>query len=387
MIAMHTFGAGPYTSAMSSMLRALFAARGWILGIQILVLISCLNGFVQTGDAFSALTCLAAVALFSLFAGLISSAVYGLAASLCFAMVLLAPLHHYMRLTAQTVLAMTAFLASAMALVMLVHRLRKLSTVPKDKKDDDALRDIRAHFVEEMRLTTFDELSASIAHEIAQPLSAIVLDGQACLRWARQDNPPSVEIQDCVKRMTSDGRRASDTVKRIRDRCRCSPLRLVRTTMNDIVREVAPLITREADAYGATLELRLSSPIADVMADPSRLQQVLLNLTQNALQAMNGIVDRPARLVISSFTTEAGAVVVSVTDNGPGIAGYDLNQIFEPFITTRHGALGLGLSICRSIIEAHGGQISATNNADHGANFVVSLPRACPVGTEGISLP
>ena len=112
MIAMHTFGAGPY---MSSMLRALFAARGWILGIQILVLISCLNGFVQTGDAFSALTCLAAVALFSLFAGPISSAVYGLAASLCFAMVLLAPLHHYMRLTAQTVLAMTAFLASAMA--------------------------------------------------------------------------------------------------------------------------------------------------------------------------------------------------------------------------------------------------------------------------------
>jgi hypothetical protein len=177
MIAMHTFGAGPYTSAMSSMLRALIAARGWILGIQILVLISCLNGFVQTGDAFSALTCLAAVGLFSLFAGLISSAVYGLAASLCFAMVLLAPLHHYMRLTAQTVLAMTAFLASAMALVLLVHRLRKLGTVPKDKKDDDALRDIRAHFVEEMRLTTFDELSASIAHEIAQPLSAIVLDG------------------------------------------------------------------------------------------------------------------------------------------------------------------------------------------------------------------
>jgi signal transduction histidine kinase len=280
----------------------------------------------------------------------------------------LAPLHHYMRLTAQTVLAMTAFLASAMALVLLVHRLRKLGTVPKDKKDDDALRDIRAHFVEEMRLTTFDELSASIAHEIAQPLSAIVLDGQACLRWARQDNPPGVEIQDCVKRMTSDGRRASDTVKRIRDRCRCSPLRPVRTTMNDIVREVAPLITREADAYGATLELRLSSPIADVMADPSRLQQVLLNLTQNALQAMNGIVDRPARLVIASFTTEAGAVAVSVTDNGPGIAG-------------------LGLSICRSIIEAHGGQISATNNPDHGANFVVSLPRACPVGTEGISLP
>src|SRR5579863_1547616 len=183
---------------------------------------------------------------------------------------------------------------------------------------EDSLKTIRAHLIEEMRLSTLEELSASIAHEIAQPLAAIVLDGQACLRWAHRGTPPSSEIQACVERMTSDGRRASDTLKRIRERCRRAPPRLVRTSMNEIVREIAPLIASEMAACGATLELRLSSPIADTMADAAKLEQVFLILTQNALQAMNGNQGRPAKLVIASYAPETGTdtVAVSVADNG-----------------------------------------------------------------------
>ncbi|QCP53098.1 hypothetical protein FAZ95_28870 [Trinickia violacea] len=244
------------------------------------------------------------------------------------------------------------------------------------KPPEDSLTSIRAHLIEEMRLSTLEELSASIAHEIAQPLSAIVLDGQACLRWAHQDTSPRSEIQECIERMTSDGRRASDTLKRIREHCRRAPPRLVRRSINDVVMEVAPLIASEVAAYGATLELRLSSPIADTMADATRLEQVFLILTQNALQAMNANRGRPAKLVIASYAKDTNTVAVSVADNGSGIASEDLNRVFEPFMTTRAGALGLGLSICRSIVEAHGGHISATNNPDHGATFTLHLPRA-----------
>jgi signal transduction histidine kinase len=146
--------------------------------------------------------------------------------------------------------------------------------------------------------------------------------------------------------------------------------------MNKVVREIAPLIRREIAVYGAKLALCLSPSIPDALADSARLQQVFVNLTRNALQATSTIRDRPARIVISTWATETGAVAFSVADNGPGITDENLSRIFDPFVTTTEGALGLGLSICRSIVEAHNGTISVINNPAHGTNFVVTLPPA-----------
>ncbi|QBR02095.1 sensor histidine kinase [Paraburkholderia pallida] len=264
-------------------------------------------------------------------------------------------------------LAFAALLASSLALGLLVRHLRKLEAARKHLKDTQAWLD------ESMRLGVLEELAASIAHEIAQPLSAIVLDGQACLRWMRQDNPPKHEMRDCVERMTSDGRRAAETMAQVRQRVRRPPPQLIPTSINDVVRAIAPLIAHEMARHGATLELRLSPGLPQTLADAGKLQQVFMNLTHNALQAMSGMKERPARIVIASRTDEAGALAVSVADNGPGIASEDLAQIFEPFHTTRDGALGLGLAICRSVVEAHGGEIHAINHPDCGATFLITL--------------
>ncbi|WP_052409773.1 sensor histidine kinase [Paraburkholderia oxyphila] len=267
-------------------------------------------------------------------------------------------------------LALAMLLASVLALALLVQRQSKRKTSRTHLQDAQALLN------EAMRLSLLEELTASIAHEIAQPLSAIVLDGQACLRWMRQDNPPTHEMRDCVERMTSDGRRAAETVERVRQRLRRPPPQLIPTSINDVVRAFAPLLAQEMTQHRATLELRLSPALPQTLADAGKLQQVFMNLTHNALQAMSGMNERPARIVIASWTDETGALAVSVADNGPGIACEDLAQIFEPFHTTRDGALGLGLAICRSVVEAHGGEIHAINNPDCGATFLITLPPA-----------
>jgi signal transduction histidine kinase len=375
------------------MLAIASAAVDWFAGAEILAAISYLNWLCQPGEAFVVVTFLAAVGLFSAFAKNVSSDVFVLAANVCFAVLLLAPLDASTRISTHTILAVAGFLPSSLALTLLIHRLRKLNAIVMEMKSANAAPgsrnspmtgghergptdsvDIRAFLIEEMHLSTLEELSASITHEIAQPLSAIVLNGNAGLRWLHQDDPPKSEVQGCIERMTSDGWRASAIMVRIHERCQRLPPPLTPTAMNDVVRELAPFIRRQMAGCGGTVELRLSPSLPDTLANATRLQQVFINLTHNALQAMAAIEDRPAQIVISTWATEAGAVAFSVADNGPGIACEEICSIFEPFVTTRERAIGLGLSSCRSIVEAHSGEISASNNPDYGAIFIVTLP-------------
>jgi C4-dicarboxylate-specific signal transduction histidine kinase len=373
----------------------------WFAGAEILAALLFLNWFFHPGESLIVLACLATVGFFSAFAGKTSSALFGLAATLCFSALLLWPLDDPKPINARIVLTVIAFLMSSLVLALLVQELRKLNkerrstnvgprmwispmSGEQQRGPTEGLRwhhekpshDIRAFVIEEMRLSTLEELSASIAHEMAQPLTAILLNGNACLRWLHQDNPPRNEIQDCIERITREGCWESDTIKRIHERCQRSPPQLTPTAMNKVIREIAPFIKREMAVFGAKLELCLSPSMPDALADSARLQQVFVSLTRNALQAMSAIRDRPPRIVISTWSTETGAVAFSVSDNGPGIAPENLSEIFEPFVTTTEGALGLGLSICRSVVEAHSGTISVINGRDHGANFVVTLPPA-----------
>ncbi|WP_179402803.1 sensor histidine kinase [Burkholderia guangdongensis] len=300
------------------------------------------------------------------------------------------------------VIALGALSLSAIALSWLAYRTKTLgATVGTLKAERDALdaqhrrsasestriRDMRASLSDEMRATAVEELAASLAHEIAQPLSAIVLDGQACLRWLNHPHPPLHEIRECVERIVDDGHRTAETIQRIRARVRRAEPQPVRVALNEVLQELAPLMERETAACGTRLAFELAPALPDVLADPVLLQQLVMNLMQNALEAMRGIEDiedhdsieaRAPTIIVSTETTASGDPAIALSDNGPGVADEDRERVFEPFFTTKTRAAGIGLSICRFVAQAHGGEIVVHGNAGHGATFTVTFPAAAP---------
>jgi signal transduction histidine kinase len=177
-----------------------------------------------------------------------------------------------------------------------------------------------------------------------------------------------------VQHIIGEGRRASEIVRRIRTLTRKDTPRTTRLEFNDVVNDVVSLVRREVLNHRVSLRLKLASGLPPLLGDRVQLQQVLINLVINGIQAMADIGDDPRELLIESHRDKDGHVVVAVQDSGPGIDPENVNRLFDPFFTTKADGMGMGLSICRSIIEAHGGQVWASNNAGHGAVFQLSLP-------------
>jgi PAS domain S-box-containing protein len=227
------------------------------------------------------------------------------------------------------------------------------------------------------RVTSLGALSSSIAHEVNQPLAAIVTSGEACLRWLER-GPQGIErAVAAVNRMIGDSRRASEIIQRIRALSRRTELKKTQLGVNDVIEEVVSLLAREVGNHRASIKLELGRDLAPVLADRVQLQQVLINLVMNGAQAMAAVTDRPRRLTILSGPTEPNNVLVSVRDSGVGLTAEDSERLFQTFFTTKPDGMGMGLSICRSIIEAHGGRIWAKANGDEpGAVFSFSLPAA-----------
>jgi signal transduction histidine kinase len=219
------------------------------------------------------------------------------------------------------------------------------------------------------------ELAASIAHEINQPLAAIVMNGSAGLRWLNQETPNLDEAREALSRMVSDARRASDVIRALRGLARKSGPQLTTLDIDDVIREVLALTKSELQRNGVGLHTDLSAGDRRVVGDRVQLQQVLLNLVMNGIEAMSEVTERSRELTVSSGLTEPGGVLVAVEDSGPGLDPAIAQRIFEPFVTTKADGLGMGLSICRSIIEAHGGRLSASGNAGQGATFQFTLPQ------------
>jgi PAS domain S-box-containing protein len=243
------------------------------------------------------------------------------------------------------------------------------------RQAEEQLHHTRAELAHVTRLTALGELSASIAHEVAQPLAAIVTNGDACLRWLGQDMQQIGEVRGCVERMISEGQRATEIVRRIRTLTRRAAPQKAQLEINDVVNEVVSLVQREVSNHMVLLRLKLTSGLPPLLADRVQLQQVLINLVMNGMQAMDGVSDRPRELSIETRRAEARQVVVTVQDCGTGIDEAHANRLFDAFFTTKSEGLGMGLSICRSIVEAHGGRMWAVNSdAGHGAVFNVSLP-------------
>jgi PAS domain S-box-containing protein len=225
------------------------------------------------------------------------------------------------------------------------------------------------------RVLTMGELTSSIAHEVNQPLAAVVTNGDASLRWLNLDPPNLAKARESVSRIIEEGRRAGEVIKRIRAMAKNTPPQKTTLVLNDVIQEVIGLVNPELSRNHVSLQTELASELPGVFGDRVQLQQVILNLVANGIEAMNAITQWPKELLISSKAAEDDRVLVSVRDCGAGFAPKLIERLFEAFFTTKHEGMGLGLSISRTIIEAHGGKLWALANNDHGATFQFTLPR------------
>ena len=247
----------------------------------------------------------------------------------------------------------------------------------EQKRAEDALHQAQAELARVSRITTMEQLAASIAHEVNQPLGAVVTSGNACLNWLSTSPPNLRKAREAVERIVRDGNRASDVLKRVRALLKKAPLIKSSLNVNEVIQEVLALVGGELRKRGVEASTELDFKLPSVMADFVQLQQVLLNLVMNAIESMTTIIDRPRVLqILSSLHDLAGrpAVRVVVRDSGVGLTADGMAGVFEAFYSTKPEGMGMGLWICRSIIEAHGGQLTAQPNDSVGATFQFVLP-------------
>jgi PAS domain S-box-containing protein len=249
-----------------------------------------------------------------------------------------------------------------------------LTDITARKQAETALHQTQTELARVTRVTTLGELAASIAHEINQPLAAIVADTTASINWLAADPPDLDSVREALAAVVKDGHRAADVIQRIRELARKTDPRAARLDVNDVVQDVLPLVRTEVLRHGVSLRTELATALPSVMGDRVQLQQVVLNLILNGIEAMSSVEDRFRELLIRSSRLESDQVVVAVQDSGVGIDPGSAEQLFDAFFTTKASGMGMGLSIARSIVEAHGGRLWATGNADHGATFQFTLP-------------
>ena len=240
---------------------------------------------------------------------------------------------------------------------------------------EEALRRAQAELAHVARVATLGELAASIAHEVNQPIAGVVTNAQTGLRWFGAAPPNLDEARHSFDLIVKDGSRASDVIGRIRALVKKAPPLKVRFDLNDAVLDVIALTRSEVLKHGVSLETQLATDLALVEGDRIQLQQVILNLILNAVEAMSGLDEGARELRISTEKEASGGVLVTVRDLGPGLDPQSADRLFEAFHTTKPEGMGMGLAICRSIIEAHGGRLWATANEPRGAVFQFTLPK------------
>jgi PAS domain S-box-containing protein len=244
----------------------------------------------------------------------------------------------------------------------------------KARENDRRYREMQMELAHANRVATMGQLTASIAHEVNQPIAATVTNAQAALRWLRAGPSNLEEVQKALTSIVKDGDRAGEVINRIRALIKKAPPRRDRLEINGVILEIIELTRGEAAKNGISVLTELADQLPGVEADRVQLQQVLLNLIVNALEAMGATNEGPRELLISTGKVESSGVLVAVQDSGPGLEPAMLERVFESFYTTKATGLGLGLSICRSIIEAHGGRLWASTNQRRGSTFQFAVP-------------
>ena len=239
------------------------------------------------------------------------------------------------------------------------------------EEERERLRQLEADLAHINRVSMMGELAASLAHEIKQPIGAAVTNAEACLRLLDRDQPDLPEAREAVAEMVSDARRAAAIIDRVRSLYRKGFSQLEMVAVNEVIGEMVVILRNEANRYSVVMHTNLAEGLPTVMADRVQLQQVLMNLMLNGIEAMR---ERSGELSIKSQLVEVGQLLISVTDTGVGLPSENVDKIFDAFFTTKPQGTGLGLAITRSIVEAHGGRIWATANSGRGSTFFFTLP-------------
>jgi C4-dicarboxylate-specific signal transduction histidine kinase len=269
----------------------------------------------------------------------------------------------------------------------LAFGVKSLRAGTERRRAEEALQAAQAELASASRLTRVAKIAATIAHEINQPLAAIVANGSAASRWLATKPPDLEEVQAALNGVINEGHRASQVIASIRAMFKEAPENKTMLDVNDIVREVITFTRSEIQRRRVTVQAELMEKLPQICVDRVQLQQVIRNLIMNALEAMDDVTDRPRVLTIKSTIHGSGGVLVTVSDSGIGIAAKDMQHLFDSFFTTKRHGMGMGLAICRSIVESYDGSLTASSGQPYGAVFhmvlpaVVSLPGNGKIGS------
>lgn len=250
-----------------------------------------------------------------------------------------------------------------------------VTDITESRRAEEALRQTQATLAHVARVVTMGELVASIAHEVNQPISGVVMNGNACLRWLAGDSPNLEEARENARRIVRDGKQAGEVIARIRALAMKTAAAKERLDMNEAIREVVALARDEVYRNSVILRTDFVDDLPPVLGDRVQLQQVVLNLVMNGVEAMSTVGERSRELVIRTQNDEADQVRVTVQDSGIGLDPQSMERIFDSFYTTKHAGMGMGLSISRSIVQNHGGRLWAAANDGPGTTFQFTVPK------------
>ena len=345
----------------------------WLLGVGALLLVTAVSFRLRANSTTVALLYLIVIVLLSLKASFVPAACISLLAYICLDYFFTAPLFTLAMNQTLDFVAPFAYVVTALVITQLMSRVRK--SVEDQERAEEALRRMRVEMAHVTRVMTMSELAASIAHEINQPLTAVVNNGSACLRWLA-NNPPNVaEANEAARDIVRDGNRASEIITRFRALLKKAETAKIPLDINQTIEEVVRLTGPEAATRGVTIRIELTPNLPRVSGDRIQLQQVILNLVINGIEAMASITDYPRELLIRSSQHESGKVLVAVSDTGAGLDQEEFEKIFDAFYSTKSQGLGMGLAISRSIVEDHGGELLAAPNDGRGTTFQFTLSK------------